>query len=77
MDGKLASLIAKLDRCEASHPNLASLWREFIRKKFNNLLSTIDACNETIDMMDSVPDLSCKDILSLHYILSILNSREE
>lgn len=73
MNDNIQETLNKLENYKETHPNLYVLWREYIKKKVDNLNYTISSCNNIINLINDtgVNDLNINTILTLILIMNI------
>lgn len=67
MDNKINATIEKIN-LKNSHPNLSYLWKRNIIEKKNNLLKTLQDCDNLFDNLNDKPDLDFNTILTMIFI---------
>ena len=76
MEREITSLLSRLDEHKKSHPNISSLWREYIIKKHASIKESIITCNNVLEILQHNPDLTTSNIITLYAISLLLNNRE-
>ena len=68
IDYKFSELIKNIDdKYSKSHPNIAKIWREYLIKKYNNMLKDIELCNTIFENLrnNEISDIDPMTILTL------------
>ena len=65
-----SSIIEKLETFQFSHPNLVSLWKEYIKIKRINFMKAIVDCECVIEKLSENRDISPETIVLLYALFS-------
>jgi len=56
----------QLETKQTTHPILCRLWKTHLIHKLEQLKQELENCNKTIQLMDTIPDLSPEQALLLY-----------
>lgn len=71
MDDSISNALKNLEDIYESHPNLSTLWREFILIKIKNLEETIVKSNVFIEKSKHISDFDKYSIITLLMLKNI------
>ena len=74
LDERISSIVQKLNSYNNSHPNLTTIWENYLNIRLEKIINTIDDCETLITRIESgANDLSETQIYALYNIYRIMN----
>jgi hypothetical protein len=70
MDELYKNAVIKMNDKRNSHPNIIKLWEFYLKYKKEEFLDNLKHCENMIEKMETVDDLSAINILSLYILLN-------
>ena len=74
MDTSVDDILNRFDRYKETHPNIVTLWKNYINIKKQNMLKIIQESNDVLSKLDTVNDIPLNDITLLYVTQSTLHS---
>jgi hypothetical protein len=66
MNQEAEEIVSQLEQYSDSHPNVTTMWREYIRKKHEAYYSALAHCRHVIARLNDTDDLSVLQIYSVY-----------
>lgn len=68
MESELSRLLLDISRYKQTHPNISLFWEKFLAIKLEGIRTAITGCNNMLDTIDDVQDISSYEIMCLYCI---------
>ena len=70
MDALYENIVINMDEKKNTHPNIIKIWKKYLKYKKKIFVDDINQCNDVIQKLSTVNDLSTINIISLYILLN-------
>jgi hypothetical protein len=74
MDTSVDDILSRFDRYKETHPNIVTLWKNYINIKKQNMLKIIQESHDVLSKLETVNDIPLNDLTLFCVIQSTLHS---